>query len=96
MDGIFGMLHVFGEELHCVQNTFCSCFWVYGIYNVPWLDQFTIRISHVVPRKIYPLAYYVSLLLFLEGLLVCGCSLIPHISVHSLIGVGVVLIYVSC
>ena len=46
----------------------------YGICSVPWLVQCIRRVLHVVTMMICTLAYCELLLLYLVGVVVCGCN----------------------
>ena len=55
--------------LGCMPHVICSA---------PWLVQFTIRVLHVVPRILHPLAYCESLLFTMVGIVVCICNQTIH------------------
>ena len=87
VDEMFGNLKFLGKTLLCLKYVpllFWGCM-PYIICSAPFMVQYTMRIIHVVPMMLYPLAYCGLLFFSLVGLVVCSCSQILQIYVCKMI-----------
>ena len=101
------MLHLWRTSVACwivlVKPLLCLIFspilsWKrmpYGIFSVPFMVLFTIRLIYVEPMMLGRLAYCEWLFLSLAEILVCGCNKILQICGCSLIGGEKFLIFLK-
>ena len=72
LDEIIGTINCLGDKYtvsDIIFAVFNGCM-TYGIYSDSWLVLCTRQVPHVVPRMLYPLACYESLLFSLGEILV--------------------------